>query len=139
MNSDMEENPIRVVLDTNILVSAILFGGKPEQILYYVIEKKIQAIISSVLLSELKEVFSKKFPLKEPNIELTIRNIEKTFKMVQPKSNIEIVRDEDDNRVLEAALEGKCDYIVTGDKDLLNLKTFKNIKIVTPDAFLAEF
>lgn len=139
MNSDMEESPIRVVLDTNILVSAILFGGKPEQILRHLIEKKIQVIISSVLLSELKEVFSKKFPLREPDLELTIRSMEKTFEIVQPRRSIDVARDEDDNRVLEAAIEGKCNYIITGDEDLLDLKKYKNIKILTPEDFLSYF
>lgn len=138
MNSDTGENPVRVVLDTNVLVSAILFGGKPEQILRSVIEKKILAVTSPILLSELKEVFSKKFPLREPDFKLTVNNLEKIFRTVQPKKETKISRDDDDNRVLEAAIEGKCSYIITGDNDLLNLAVFKNIKIVTPDTFLSE-
>lgn len=138
MNSDTGENLVRVILDTNVLVSAILFGGKPEQILRSVIEEKILAVTSPVLLSELKEVLSKKFPLREPAFKLTVNNLEKILRTVQPKRNIEIARDDDDNRVLEAAIEGKCSYIITGDNDLLSLVTFKNIKIVTPDAFLSS-
>jgi hypothetical protein len=138
MNLDTDENPVRAVLDTNILISAILFGGKPDQVLSLVIEEKLIGVISPVLISELKEVFSKKFPLKEADFKLTFKNIEEIFITVQPEKTIDIVKDEDDNRVLEAALEGKCNYIITGDKDLLDLKTFKNIKIMTPDAFLSN-
>lgn len=138
MNSDTGENLVRIVLDTNVLVSAILFGGKPEQILRSVIEKKILAVTSPILLSELKEVFSKKFPLREPDFKLTVNNLEKIFRTVQPKKEIKISRDDDDNRVLEVALEGGCNYIITGDSDLLDLATFKNIKIVTPDTFLSQ-
>lgn len=138
MNSDTGESLVRVVLDTNVLVSAVLFGGKPEIILRSVIEEKILAVTSPILLSELREVFSKKFPLREPDFKLTVNNLEKIFRTVQPKNTIKIARDEDDNRVLEVAVEGGCNYIITGDRDLLDLKTFKNIKILTPDTFLSE-
>lgn len=138
MNSDTEESLTKVVLDTNVLVSAIIFGGKPGQIVYSIVEEKIIAVTSPILIAELKEVLTKKFPLREMDFKLAIKNVEEIFRTVQPKKTISILRDEDDNRVLEAALEGKCNYIVTGDKDLLDLKTLKKIKIVTPDTFLSK-
>lgn len=138
MNLGTGESLTKIILDTNVLVSAMLFGGKPEQILHLVIEEKILAVTSPILLSELEEVFSKKFPLREPYLKLTIKNIENKFLIVQPKSEIKLARDEDDNRVLEAAFEGKCNYIITGDRDLLDLKIYKKIKIITPDTFLSE-
>jgi uncharacterized protein len=103
---------------------------------HLVIEEKIIAITSPILLSELKEVFSKKFSLSESYLRLTIKNLEKRFLIIHPKREIKFARDEDDNRVLEAAVEGKCDYIISGDKDLLDLGKYKNIIIVTPDMFL---
>lgn len=136
MNLDTDENLIRVVLDTNILVSAILFGGKPEKIMSLVIEEKLTGVTSSILISELKEVFSKKFPSSQSDLQIILKNIEDIFTIVQPKKTINIVKDEDDNRVLEAAIEGKCNYIVTGDKELLKLNSFKGIKILTSDDFL---
>lgn len=136
MNLGMEENLVKVLLDTNILISAIAYGGKPAQLLYYVLEEKITAITSPVLLSELKEVLNKKFPLREADFKLTVKNIEEIFKIAHPKMNINILKDDDDNRVLEAAIEGKCNYIATGDKELLDLGSFKEIRIVTADKFL---
>lgn len=59
--------------------------------------------------------------------------------MVSPKKRITVVRDSTDNKIIEAAVEGKCEYIVTGDKDLLVLGKYKNIKIVSPKEFLEEF
>lgn len=91
-----------------------------------------------MLISEFFDVVNKKFDLSNEELALTKIQIENKFVIVQPKNEIKISRDDDDNRVLEAALEGGCSYIVTGDKDLLDLKTFKNIKIVTPDTFLSE-
>lgn len=129
---------MKIILDTNILISAFIFGGKPHQILSLVLEGKIKALTSSVLIAEFFDVVNKKFDLSTEELALTKNLIENKFTTVQPESEITISRDTDDNRILEAALEGKCSYIITGDKDLLDLKIFKNIKIVTPDDFLSE-
>jgi len=136
MSFDMDENLVKVLLDTNILVSAIVFGGKPEQILHLILEEEFLAITSPVLLAELKEVLNKKFPPRETDFKLTIKNIEEIFKTIQPKKTINILNDNDDNRVLEAAIEGNCKYIVTGDKELLSLKSYQGVKIVTAGEFL---
>src|SRR3989338_2400664 len=136
MSFDMDENLVKVLLDTNILVSAIVFGGKPEQILHLILEEEFLAITSPVLLAELKEVLNKKFPTRETDFKLTIKNIEEIFKTIQPKKTINILNDNDDNRVLEAAIEGNCKYIVTGDKELLSLKSYQGVKIVTAGEFL---
>ena len=136
MSFDTDENLVKVLLDTNILVSAIVFGGKPEQILHLILEEEFLAITSPVLLAELKEVLNKKFPPRETDFKLTIKNIEEIFKTIQPKKTINILNDNDDNRVLEAAIEGNCKYIVTGDKELLSLKSYQGVKIVTAGEFL---
>lgn len=136
MNLGMAENPVKVVLDTNILISAIGFGGKPREILLLVIEKKIRVVTSAILLAELIEVISKKFSELEPKLFAIEKKIKKSFIMVQPKIALSISRDEDDNRILEAAVEGNCDFIVTGDKDLLDLGKCKHTKIVTAEEFL---
>ncbi len=128
----MDENPVKVVLDTNVLVSAIAFGGKPKKILNSVLEEKIVASISPILLAEFKEVYTKKFPLLKEDFELTFKSIEEIFEITQPDEILEILKDKDDNRVLEAAIEGNCDYIITGDSELLDLKVYRKIKIVTP-------
>lgn len=136
MNSDMAENPKRVLLDTNVLVSALVYGGKPEVIFQLVITKRIAAVTSLPLLAEFLEVLRKKFEFEMEKIRKIERDLRKIFILVSPVGILDISRDEDDNRVLEAALEGGCDYIITGDEDLLNLGKFKNIKIITPDEFL---
>jgi|SRR3989344_739445 len=138
MNSGMAENRVRVVLDTNILVSAIAFGGKPAQILLLSIEERIQAITSAILLAELEEILNKKLVLPKEELQLALEEIRDSFEIVQPQSTIEIVRDEDDNRVLEAAAEGSCNYIITGDKDLLDLGNYQDIEIMTAEQFLSQ-
>lgn len=139
MSSDTDENPFKVVLDTNVLISAIAFGGKPKEVVDLVLEEKIIALTSPILLAEFKEVYRKKFPLLAEDFELTVKSIEEIFEISQPKKTLDILNDEDDNRVLEAAVEGKCSFIITGDSDLLTLKKFRQIEILKPDDFLKEF
>ena len=136
MNTGMVVSLPKVILDTNIIISALGFGGKPREILNLILDNQIQGVTSSVLLAELEDVVNKKFPLLSSDLEKTKKQIRKKFKMVIPKQTVKILQDIDDNRVLEAAMTGKCNYIVTGDKDLLTLKTFHQIKILTPNDFL---
>lgn len=138
MNLGMAENPPKVVLDTNILISAIGFKGNPNQVLKLALDDKIKLVISPILLVEFEEVIIKRFPKIVSELPLILKRIRKRSKKVQPKVSLDIVRDKDDNRVLEAAVEGGCDYIITGDKDLLVLKQFKDTKIVTAEQFLRE-
>ncbi|OGG31098.1 putative toxin-antitoxin system toxin component, PIN family, partial [Candidatus Gottesmanbacteria bacterium RIFCSPLOWO2_02_FULL_38_8] len=119
---------LRVLLDTNILISAIGFGGKPRKILQHVLKKKIIGVTSSILLAELEDVLNKKFTLLSPHFERINKLIRKRFYLVKPTEEIRILKDDDDNRVLEAAKKASCSFIVTGDKELLDLKNFKNIK-----------
>ena len=135
----MVRAPVKVVLDTNILVSSLIFGQKPQQIENLILEKNVIGITSSILLAELADVLTKKFHFNEFRLKQTEKKIEKNFIFVQPTSIIKILKDDSDNRVLEAAVEGKCQYIITGDKELLNLGKFKGIKIVKVAEFLDIF
>lgn len=138
MNLGMVGNLPKVVLDTNILISALGFEGKPNQVLRLALDRKIQLVTSEVLLVELQEVISKKFPQLGSKLPLIMKRIRKRSQIVQPKESLNISRDKDDNRVLEAAIEGECTYIITGDKDLLDLKQLKNVKILTAEQFLSK-
>lgn len=138
MNLGMARNPLKVVLDTNVLISALIYGGKPEQIYNLVLEKQIIAITSNILIAELLETLIKKFNFEQRRIEQLERIIKKHFIVVHPKEIIKVVRDEDDNRALEAAKEGNCGVIATGDRDLLDLGNFEDIEILTPEEFLAK-
>jgi putative PIN family toxin of toxin-antitoxin system len=126
----------RVVLDTNVLVSAIVFGGTPKKILFLILKGIVIGVISPALIAELSEVIHKKFPFSEADLEYWGKLMETDFELVKPRTELSVTRDIDDNRVLEAALAGGCDYIVTGDEDLLILKKYKKIKILTPNEFI---
>lgn len=134
----MVRAPLKVVLDTNVLISSIIFGGNPKKVVQLVLEKQIIGVTSKVLLAELSEVLAKKFNFEEQRIIHLDQKIKKAFILTQPTKTLKIVNDEPDNRVLEAAVESDCHYIVTGDKELLNLNKFKSIRIVTVAKFLEK-
>ncbi|PIU03254.1 putative toxin-antitoxin system toxin component, PIN family [Candidatus Shapirobacteria bacterium CG08_land_8_20_14_0_20_39_18] len=136
MDIDTAKIPLKVVLDTNILISALLFGGKPRQILKLVLDRQIKAVTSLVLLAELSDVLIKKFDFSLEKTSLFEHKIKKYFEIVYPTQAINILKDTPDNRVLEAAIAGECQIIVTGDKELLELKEYKEIIISTADQFL---
>jgi len=135
----MEKKPLRVVLDSNIIVSAILFGNIPDIILQKVYKKEIQAVISDVILAELNDVLIKRFQIPNDKLKKLHRRMQANLELISPRIIINICRDPQDNKIIEAAVEGNCRYIITGDKDLLVLKEYKEIKIVTAKDFLEEF
>lgn len=125
-----------VVLDTNVFISALIFTGKPAQLFELLIEKKYFVVISPTLLAELIDVLKKKFRFNEERLLTVEKDITALCNMVHPKNSLNILKDIADNRVLEAAVEGKCKYIVTGDKQFLKIKKHRGINIITSSEFL---
>lgn len=130
---------VRITLDSNILISAFVFGGKPSHCLDYIVKKKVAGIVSPAILAETLGVLAAKFSFSPPQLEEASALLDEFFEKVYPGEILNISRDPEDNRVLEAAAAGDCDYIVTGDLDLLDLKSYRNIPIVTPAQFLNQF
>ena len=130
---------MRVVIDPNVLISALFWVGRPKRLLNLVRSGKIDFITSEPLLTELKAVCTSKakpFQLSKSEAEKIIDHVKDIAEeIVSLKSKVTLCKDEADNRVLECALDGKADCIVTGDKDLLSLKSFKGIKIVKVSDF----
>lgn len=127
----------KAVLDTNVLISALIFGGKPRKILLHSKEKKIRAFISAPILLELAKKLDSKFNWKEVKIKETIGTLSKFITVVYPTVRLNRVKkDPEDNKILECAVEANADYIITGDKHLLKLKRFEETKVVTPSDFI---
>jgi len=122
----------RIVLDTNVLISALIFNGLPREILRLVLKKEIIGVISPSLLSELLSVLAIKFNFSQSKLILLERKLKAKLMLVYPQKEINACRDAADSRVLEAAVEGQCQAIITGDQGLLVLKKYRQIKIVTP-------
>lgn len=128
---------MRVVPDTNVLVSAIVFGGPPGRLIELAAEGHLQLVLSPPLMDELREVLRRKFGFSDAagyQAETLLRRIST---VVEPQREVAIItEDPEDNRVLEAALAGDAEAIVSGDHHLLNLGRFGNIPIMSPRELL---
>jgi putative PIN family toxin of toxin-antitoxin system len=129
---------LKVVLDTNILISAILFGGKPRQILEKAIRGEIRLCLSEPILEELKGVLQRsKFGYSPEMIQFIFTELTGIADFVNPSERIDVVlEDPEDNRILECAVEGKANYIISGDSHLLKLNRYRNIEVLDAAAFL---
>lgn len=127
---------LRVVFDTNVRISAIIFKGRPLDATRHAVPPAFQQIISPALLDELRAVLSERFRWRESSISTEIAGILQVALQAVPDRMIDVCRDPDDNRVLECAIAGNADCIITGDKDLLDLVSYKEIRIQTFRQFL---
>jgi putative PIN family toxin of toxin-antitoxin system len=120
----------RVVFDTNILLSAFIFGGNPEKLFELARAKKIQLLTSSSILAEFATRLKDKFLWDDADIAEAIKTIGYSSELIKPTQRLTVLDDDPDNRVLECALEGKADLVVSGDKHLLSLKEFEKIPVL---------
>ncbi len=129
---------MRIVCDTNVLVSAILYGGRPREVLETLITGRAQGFISPALEKELRGVLSRpKFGLTPGQTDLVGRTLRDLVVLVHPRHEVLVIKDDpDDNAVLACAVEAAADCIVTGDEHLLALKHYQGIDIQSPAAFL---
>lgn len=131
---------MRVVLDTNVLVSAFVFpGGPPEAVYRQVLSGESAIIVSRPLLAELGRILVDKFDWDPAYAEEVVAQLIRIGQLVEPREAVDDIHDDpDDNRVLEAAAEGDADLIVSGDRHLLALGSWRDIPIVKPAEFPAD-
>jgi putative PIN family toxin of toxin-antitoxin system len=125
---------MRIVLDTNVLVSAMGWDGNERAVLLEAMSKENELLLSDFIVSEFIDVTSRsKFAsLSVEKLASFLEIILETAEMVEPSIRINVVKeDEADNRILECAAGGKADYLVTGDRHLLELKTYRKNQIVS--------
>ncbi len=129
---------MKVVLDTNVLLSALHFGGTPRAVLEKAIRGEVKLYLSDPILAELLAVLQRpKFCYPEEALQAIQTELTTIGYMVRPSMTIKKINaDPSDNKILECALEAGADYIVSGDAHLLNLQEYKTIRIVTPAQFL---
>lgn len=130
---------IRVVFDTNILLSAVVFGGNPEKLIRLAWERKIRLLVSPAILLELVMVLRDKFRRDDEEAKKAVQMIGSLAELVKPRHRVRVLDDDPDNRILECAAEGKADWIVSGDSHLLALKEYQGIPILKAVKFLEKF
>jgi putative PIN family toxin of toxin-antitoxin system len=132
---------VRVVLDTNAVISALLFSGVSSKLVSLWQNGLITPLLSREILDEYLRVLSyPKFELSENEIkELIQEEILPYAEVVKPKRRLRVIqRDPADNKFLECAVAGKASVIISGDKDLLSLGRYRQVHIQSPAQFLAD-
>jgi putative PIN family toxin of toxin-antitoxin system len=130
---------LKITLDTNVLISAMFWSGVPHRILEECKTRNLKLALSPDILTEFKEALIKeeKFEQTEKTVSQQVEVLIGISSIVIPKEKIQVIKkDPNDNMILECAVAGNSDYIVSGDEHLLELKEFRGIKIVTPREFV---
>ena len=131
---------MRIVVDTNVLISGVFFGGFPQKILRASVEGRIRAYASMEILSEYQEIVREMVRRKQGHIDVSILNpLIRSMEIIEPTSKIEICRDPDDDKFINCAKDAQAMYIVSGDKDLLVIRQFEDISIVTAKEFCERY
>lgn len=127
----------RVVADTNILVSAVQFGGKPKQLLDLALEGQVDLAISEAIIAETLRVLENKFDRAPEWLTETERQLRVITRLVQPTESFHVIEaDPTDDRILECAVAAEAEVIVSGDTHLLSLGSFRGIPIQRVAEFL---
>jgi len=128
---------MRAVADTNVYISALNFGGVGEEVLSLARAEAIELFISPSILKEIEGVLIRKFQWSARRARQAVAAIQEFAQLVRPKETIHLItEDEPDNRILECAFEAQAEVVITGDRHLRQLKTFRGIPIVSPGEFL---
>jgi putative PIN family toxin of toxin-antitoxin system len=128
---------MRIVLDSNIYISAALSVHGPSRTIVRLSEKGwFEVAIADTITDEVENILQQKLRWSSEKVDLWMRYILSFTHRVEPKLKIHDCRDQDDNHILECAIEANAEIIVTGDKHLLDLHPYRGISILTPRAFL---
>jgi len=129
------------VFDTNVLIAAIITEGICSKLLQRARAEEFSLISCPLIMRELRRILSKKFRLSNEDIDLAKEPIREAIRQVieQNLKITNVCRDTDDDNIIACAVSAKADYLVTGDSDLLVIRRYQGIKIITPRDFEALF
>ena len=129
----------RVVIDSNVWISALVFGGAPRRVYEVVVDGGVRIVVSAEILTEIRRVVSAKFPDFAEDVQALLAVLHDQVEMVTLGAvTITASRDPDDNRVLETAILGDAGTIISGDRDLLELDNFEGVAIVRASEWVEQ-
>ena len=131
---------MRIVIDTNVIASAMFFGGRPGELLDLVLHHHVEAVTTDKILAEYQATIT--YLLNRyggEHLRISAIPIFAAMEVIPQTENIHVCRDPDDDKFISCAVDGKCIYIVSGDKDLLSLEHNDNVEILTVAQFLDKF
>jgi uncharacterized protein len=128
---------VKVVFDTNILVSALVFpGGRGDAALQRIVEEKDELVLSKPIIDELLGILGSKFSRDPEELAHVAVYLSELATTVKPRQKLHVVKDEPDNRILECAVAGRAEAIVTGDRALLELRDYESVRILSLREYL---
>jgi putative PIN family toxin of toxin-antitoxin system len=134
----MSRSKPRIVIDSNVVISALVFGGKPRQVLDLLSEDRVSVVIAEEILTELRRKVAVKFPGFMEDLAAVEALLKRDALMVKLGTvNERVSRDPNDDKFIEAAVLGQCSFIASGDNDLLVIGEYQGIRILKPSEFLA--
>lgn len=124
--------------DSNVYISALVFRKKALRILDLAIEQGVEIAISDEILEETIRVLREKFHWSDERIDEARSTISSITRHVVPTEKLDVVKsDPDDNKIVECAVAAGSDYLVTGDNEILSLRSFRKTQMIKPSDFLA--
>jgi len=134
------EKKTKAVLDTNVLISSALSNGKPAEILKLAEDGEFLSVTSPGIVEELRDVLTRdRLPFTEEQVDELVSKILSISQVINPQIELEVIEDDpDDDKILEAAIAGNADCIVSGDSHLLQLEKHREIPIHNPNNFLEK-
>ena len=131
---------MRILIDTNILISGLYFHGLPKKLLSEIDFEKFNVCVNEKIIAEYTDKIDNKFSKSKYILDKDLREkIFSSFKSFEIKSDLKICRDPDDDKFINCAIDAKAIYIVSGDNDLLTIKNFAGIEIVTAREFYDKY
>jgi len=131
---------MKIVIDTNVVISGIFFGGYPGKVIEAVAGRHIEAFATPEIVKEYEAVIDEMILRKQGKFG---RNVLTTLlsciTIIPPESDVHVCRDPDDDKFIACAQDAKAAYIVSGDKDLLDIKGYKEIRMITARDFCDVF
>jgi putative PIN family toxin of toxin-antitoxin system len=128
---------VRAVFDTNIFILAFVIPGSlAEKAILRIIEEEDSLLISRDIIDEVLSVLSLKFGRDREELSHVAVTLSELAELIKPARRIKILKDEPDNRILECAVHGEADLLVTGDKEILQLREYKGVKIIILKQYL---
>lgn len=128
--------PKRVVLDSNVFISGFVFRGRPAQLLQQAEDAEFSLLTSGPIRLEVERVLTEKFKWPEEVVAAICGPLWAVSQKIEPLVSIAECSDPDDNRILECAVAGQADYIVSGDHHLLDMQEFAGISILRINEFM---
>ncbi len=141
MKLKITEKRLKLTADTNVLISAFIVDGNEHRLLELGRKRAVLIFISPYIMMEFIQVLSRpKFGYNEKEIEIGVKGVLNSTKMILPKFRLNVVKDDpDDDKILECAVAVKADFLISGDAHLLNFKKFRKIKIINAGEFIRTY